>query len=92
MIEQGGRGGVADYTAQLTRALAAQGWQIALATADDHRYEPASEVTIHGIFHYLRGETHSGAPCAASGSGASPTAFASSSPSRGSFAWRATRM
>ena len=57
MIEQGGRGGVADYTAELTRALAAEGWQIALATADDHRYQPTSGVTIHVVFHYVRGHT-----------------------------------
>jgi D-inositol-3-phosphate glycosyltransferase len=55
IIEQGGRGGVADYTAELARALAAGGWQVALATADDHRYRPTSGVTIHGIFHYVRG-------------------------------------
>ncbi len=58
MIEQGGRGGVGDYTGQLTRALAAQGWQIALATADDHLYEPAAGVTIHSVFHYVRGHGH----------------------------------
>jgi glycosyltransferase involved in cell wall biosynthesis len=55
MIEQGGRGGVADYTDQLTRALAAQGWQVALATADDHRYAPSDGVLIHAVFHYVRG-------------------------------------
>jgi D-inositol-3-phosphate glycosyltransferase len=57
MIEQGGRGGVADYTAELTRALAAEGWQVTLATAEDHRYEPTSGVTVHGVFHYIRGQT-----------------------------------
>ncbi len=57
MIEQGGRGGVADYTAELTRALAADGWQVVLATAQDHRYQPASGVTIDGLFHYMRGRT-----------------------------------
>ncbi len=55
MIEQGGRGGVADYTAELTRALAAEGWQVVLATADDHCYQPASGVAIDGLFHYVRG-------------------------------------
>jgi D-inositol-3-phosphate glycosyltransferase len=60
MIEQGGRGGVADYTAELTRALASEGWQIALATAADHRYEPVSAVTTHGVFHYVRGYTRAG--------------------------------
>jgi glycosyltransferase involved in cell wall biosynthesis len=57
MIEQGGRGGVADYTEQLARALAAEGWQVVLATADDHRYQPASGVTIQPLFHYVRGRT-----------------------------------
>jgi glycosyltransferase involved in cell wall biosynthesis len=60
MIEQGGRGGVADYTAQLARALAAEGWQIALATAEDHLYQPTSGVTIHRVFHYVRGRTRLG--------------------------------
>jgi glycosyltransferase involved in cell wall biosynthesis len=55
MIEQGGRGGVADYTEELTRALAAQGWEVALVTADDHRYQPTSGVTIYPLFHYVRG-------------------------------------
>ena len=40
MIEQGGRGGVADYTAELSAALAAEGWRVTLATAADHRYSP----------------------------------------------------
>lgn len=57
MIEQGGRGGVADYTAQLTRALAAEGWQIELATAADHLYAPAPGVRVHAVFHYTRGRT-----------------------------------
>jgi glycosyltransferase involved in cell wall biosynthesis len=57
MIEQGGRGGVADYTAELTRALATDGWQVVLATAKDHRYPPARGVTIDGLFHYVRGRT-----------------------------------
>lgn len=57
MVEEGGRGGVADYTEELTRALAAQGWRVALATAEDHRYRPASGVTIHPLFHYVRGRT-----------------------------------
>ena len=57
MIEQGGRGGVADYTAELTRALAGQGWRVELATAADHRYEPAEGVTVHGVFHYVRGHS-----------------------------------
>jgi D-inositol-3-phosphate glycosyltransferase len=57
MIEQGGRGGVADYTAELTRALGAAGWRVRLATAEDHRYLPAPGVSVHGVFHYIRGRT-----------------------------------
>lgn len=57
MIEQGGRGGVADYTAELIGALAAEGWQVTLATAADHCYQPISGVAVHGVFHYVRGHT-----------------------------------
>ncbi len=57
MIEQGGRGGVADYTQQLLRALVAQGWSVTLATADDHRYAPIPGVTIRPVFHYVRDTT-----------------------------------
>ncbi len=54
MIEQGGRGGVADYTAALVAALAAQGTTVDLATAHDHRYPDAPGVTVHRSFRYLR--------------------------------------
>ena len=57
MVEQGGRGGVADYTAELTRALAAEGWLVCLATADDHRYQPAPGVGVERVFHYVRGDS-----------------------------------
>jgi glycosyltransferase involved in cell wall biosynthesis len=57
MIEQTGRGGIADYTAELTRALAADGWGIELATAQDNRYAPAPGVRIQPVFHYVRGRT-----------------------------------
>ncbi len=60
MIEQGGRGGVADYTGALVRALAARGWRIDLATADDHLYEPVEGVTPSGVFHYVRVGTRLG--------------------------------
>lgn len=60
MVEQGGRGGVADYTAQLVRALAADGWKVALATAEDHLYQPTDGVTIHQVFHYVRGRSRLG--------------------------------
>lgn len=54
MIEQGGRGGVSDYTAELVRALAADGWSVALATADDHLYGQIPGVVVHPVFHYMR--------------------------------------
>jgi glycosyltransferase involved in cell wall biosynthesis len=57
MVEQGGRGGVADYTAELTRALGSAGWLVQLATAEDHRYQPAPGVTVHKVFHYVRGRS-----------------------------------
>jgi glycosyltransferase involved in cell wall biosynthesis len=60
MIEQGGRGGVADYTAQLVGALAAEGWRVALATAEDNLYPAIEGVAIHPIFHYVRGRTRAG--------------------------------
>lgn len=57
MIEQGGRGGVADYTAELLRALVREGWSVTLATADDHLYAPIGAVTVRPVFHYLRDDT-----------------------------------
>jgi hypothetical protein len=57
MIEQGGRGGVADYTAELVAALAAQGWKVTLATAADHHYPQIEGVSVCPVFHYLRGDT-----------------------------------
>lgn len=60
MIEQGGRGGVTDYTAELVRALAAEGWSIALASADDHLYPSIHGVVVHPVFHYLRDSSRIG--------------------------------
>ncbi len=59
MVEQGGRGGEADYTAELTRALAEQGWEVVLATAADHRYATRG-VTVRPVFHYVRGDARLG--------------------------------
>ncbi len=63
MIEQTGRGGIADYTAELSRALVEAGWRVDLATAADHRYRPGPGVHVHPVFHYVRG--HSSAARAA---------------------------
>ncbi len=60
MIEQGGRGGVADYTTALVRALVPLGWSIQLATATDSLYPPIDGVTVVPVFHYLRGDTRLG--------------------------------
>jgi len=57
VVEQGGRGGVADYTAALTAALAADGAQVTLATADDHLYPPADGVEVVTPFRYVRGHS-----------------------------------
>jgi glycosyltransferase involved in cell wall biosynthesis len=57
MVEQGGRGGEADYTAELTRELAVMGWKVTLATAADHLYLPSDGVTVAGIFNYTRGHS-----------------------------------
>jgi glycosyltransferase involved in cell wall biosynthesis len=57
VIEQGGRGGVADYTAALVGALAVDGWTVAVASADDHLYPSVHGVAIHPVFHYMRGDT-----------------------------------
>jgi glycosyltransferase involved in cell wall biosynthesis len=57
MIEQGGRGGVADYTGALVGALAEDGWSVGLATASDHLLPSIPGVTVYPIFHYMRGDT-----------------------------------
>jgi glycosyltransferase involved in cell wall biosynthesis len=57
LVEEGGVGGVADYTAELAAALARAGWQVDVATARDHRYPPAPGVALHARFPYVRGRT-----------------------------------
>jgi glycosyltransferase involved in cell wall biosynthesis len=57
MIEQGGRGGVADYTTALLVGLVGQGWSVTLATADDHLYPQIDGVTVRPVFHYVRDTT-----------------------------------
>jgi glycosyltransferase involved in cell wall biosynthesis len=55
IIEQGGRGGVADYTACLSAALVKRGIPVTIATADDHLFAPAPGVRIEPVFAYVRG-------------------------------------
>ncbi|HEX4805303.1 MAG TPA: glycosyltransferase family 4 protein, partial [Conexibacter sp.] len=57
LVEEGGVGGVADYTAELAAALARAGCGVAVATARDHRYPPAPGVAVHALFPYVRGRT-----------------------------------
>jgi glycosyltransferase involved in cell wall biosynthesis len=54
LVEQGGRGGVADYTRALAQALVQLGWQVDCATATDHRYGALPGLRIHGVFFYTR--------------------------------------
>lgn len=57
MIEQGGRGGVSDYTAQLSVALSEHDVKVDLATATDHLYELPRRVEVHRVFRYQRADT-----------------------------------
>jgi glycosyltransferase involved in cell wall biosynthesis len=54
LVEQGGRGGVADYTEALAEGLARLGWRVGCATAVDHRYAAAPGVRFHRLFVYVR--------------------------------------
>jgi glycosyltransferase involved in cell wall biosynthesis len=57
LVEEGGVGGVGDYTAELAAALARAGLQIDVATARDHQYPRAPGVALHALFPYVRGRT-----------------------------------
>lgn len=57
MVEQGGRGGVADYTGCLVDALVERGIPVTLATAEDHLYSVAPGVRVAPVFAYIRGDT-----------------------------------
>lgn len=55
MLEQGGRGGVADYTGALVAALAAEGQPVELVTAADSLIPvPDTGVREHRLVRYLR--------------------------------------
>ena len=55
MIEQGGRGGVTDYTAQLVAALVESGQPVEVVTAVDHRFgDRLDGARLHPLVRYLR--------------------------------------
>jgi glycosyltransferase involved in cell wall biosynthesis len=60
IVEQGGRGGTADYTGCLAGALAERGVPVTIATADDHLYHVMRGVQIEPIFAYVRGASAAG--------------------------------
>ncbi len=54
LIEQGGRGGVADYSIMLGGALAEHEWCVTSVTAKDHLYPSRPGVVVYPLFYYLR--------------------------------------
>lgn len=54
MIEVGGIGGVTDYTKALVEALAAEGCEVELVTARDHRFGRPRGVRVHPIVPWVR--------------------------------------
>ncbi len=57
IVEQGGRGGVADYTGFLATALAGLGIPVTIATARDHLFGAIPGVRVVGVFAYVRGHS-----------------------------------
>ncbi len=57
IVEQGGRGGCADYTGCLAPSLAQRGIPVTLATADDHLFKSSPGVRIVPVFGYTRGHS-----------------------------------
>jgi glycosyltransferase involved in cell wall biosynthesis len=57
LVEQGGRGGVADYTNCLANAMAERGIPMTIATANDHLYQPGPGVRVATPFAYVRGHS-----------------------------------
>lgn len=54
MVEEGGFGGVGDYAARLSEALAAEGCAVQLVTARDHPHGVLPGVDVRAEFPYLR--------------------------------------
>jgi glycosyltransferase involved in cell wall biosynthesis len=54
LVEEGGIGGVANYTDELAAAIADAGWEVHLATGCDHDPGAPPGVTIHRVFPYIR--------------------------------------
>ena len=57
IVEQGGRGGVADYTGLLAAGLARLGLPVTIATAADHLYPATPGVRVVPVFAYVRGHS-----------------------------------
>jgi D-inositol-3-phosphate glycosyltransferase len=57
IVEQGGRGGIADYSGLLSAALAGLGIPVTIATARDHLYPATPGVEVVGVFAYVRGHS-----------------------------------
>ena len=55
LVEEGGIGGVADYTNELAAAIAGAGWEVHLATGCDHDPSFPDGVAVHRVFPYIRG-------------------------------------
>jgi glycosyltransferase involved in cell wall biosynthesis len=60
LVEEGGLGGVANYTAELASALARAGWDVHLATGCEHQPITTPGVHVHPLFPYVRGRTRLG--------------------------------
>lgn len=60
IVEEGGVGGVADYTDELAASLAARGWEVHLATGREHRGDRPAGVRVHRLYPYVRGRTAAG--------------------------------
>jgi glycosyltransferase involved in cell wall biosynthesis len=60
LVEEGGLGGVASYTAELARAVTQAGWDVHLATGCEHQPMTTPDVRIRPLFPYVRGRTRLG--------------------------------